>query len=135
MLADIDRRGGMVACIRDGWLEAEINAARIRNQRDIDDGKRVLVGVNRFQVESSEDPPIHIHKIRADEWGERRAAMLRRYRADRDPGRWSDAMARIEGAWRDGDNMVPVLMDALEHRVTMGEAHEAMRKAQHWSFR
>ena len=135
MLADIDRRGGMVACIRDGWLEAEINAARIRNQRDIDDGKRVLVGVNRFQVESSEDPPIHIHKIRADEWGERRAAMLRRYRADRDPGRWSDAMARIEGAWRDGDNMVPVLMDALEHRVTMGEAHKAMRKAQHWSFR
>ena len=134
-LADIDRRGGMVACIRDGWLEAEINAARIRNQQDIDSGRRVLVGVNRFQVDPSEDPPIHIHKIRADEWGGRRAAMLRRYRADRDPGRWAEAMARIEVAWRNGDNMVPVLMDALENRVTMGEAHEAMRKAQQWSFR
>ena len=134
-LADIGQRGGMVACIRDGWLEAEINTARIKNQHDIDSGRRVLVGVNRFQVSPEEDPPIHIHKIRADEWGERRTAMLRRYRAERDQARWAEAMSRIDAGWRNGDNMVPVLMDALENKVTMGEAHEAMRKAQQWSFR
>ena len=53
----------------------------------------------------------------------------------RDQGKWADAMARIEQGWSEGKNMVPVIMDALENNVTMGECHEAMRKAQKWSFR
>jgi len=44
-------------------------------------------------------------------------------------------MTRIENAWKDGANMVPVLMDALKHKVTMGECHDAMRAAQGFSFR
>ena len=44
-------------------------------------------------------------------------------------------MEQIDRAWKAGDNMVPVLMNALENKVTMGECHEAMRQAQNWSFR
>lgn len=44
-------------------------------------------------------------------------------------------MGRIDRAWKDGANMVPVIMDALKHKVTMGECHEAMRQAQGFSFR
>jgi methylmalonyl-CoA mutase N-terminal domain/subunit len=116
-------------------LESQINAERIRNQTDLDSGRRNLVGVNRFQIPPEEETPLHIHKIQADVWGARRGDYLRKYRAERDAQKWSAAMARIDHAWKAGDNMVPVLMDALQNKVTMGECHEAMRQAQNWSFR
>ncbi len=134
-LAEIDAQGGMVNAIRQGWLETQINAARYRNQDALDTGRRPLVGVNRYTIAPEEEIPVKVHKIRADEWGERRARYLRDYRAKRDPKAWAGAMQRIENAWKEGANMVPVLMDALSCKVTMGEAHQAMRKAQGWDFR
>jgi methylmalonyl-CoA mutase N-terminal domain/subunit len=129
-LAELDEHGGMSRAVRDGWLEAQINAARYRNQDELDAGRRSLVGVNRFTIPPEEEIPVNVHKIRFDEWGERRSDYLRRYRADRDAQRWSDAMSQLETAWRDGDNMVLVIMHALQSRCTMGEIHRAMRDAQ-----
>jgi methylmalonyl-CoA mutase N-terminal domain/subunit len=134
-LTEIDAQGGMAAAIRSGWLEQQINAARYRNQRDIDSGRRPLVGVNRFTIPPEEERPIKVHKIKADEWGARRTEYLRQYRAQRDRQKWSDAMAQIESAWKSNDNMVPAIMNALKNQATMGEIHEAMRLAQNWSFR
>ncbi|MCX7177621.1 MAG: methylmalonyl-CoA mutase family protein, partial [Proteobacteria bacterium] len=128
-------KGGMISCIKEGWLESQINQERLKNQRDLDSGRRPLVGVNRYQIPPEEETPLKIHKIQADEWGARRSEVLRRYRAERNPQKWSEAMARIDKGWKDGVNMVPVLMDALKNKATMGECHEAMRKAQDWSFR
>ena len=134
-LNDLDARGGMAKAIRNGWLEEQINAARYRNQRDIDSGRRPLVGVNRFTIPREEERPVHVHKIKADEWGERRAEYLLRYRSGRDRQKWNDALSQLESAWKNNENMVPVIMNALESKVTMGEIHEAMRRAQNWSFR
>jgi len=134
-LKEIERLGGMIACIREHWLESQINDERIRNQNDLDTGRRTLVGVNRFQIPRGEEIPLKIHKIQAEQWGARRADYLREYRATRDQGRWAEAMARLEAGWKNGENMVPLLMNALQNKVTMGECHEAMRNAQNWSFR
>ncbi|CAG4882821.1 Methylmalonyl-CoA mutase [Georgfuchsia toluolica] len=134
-LAEVDQSGGMIDYIKKGQLETQINEQRIKNQLDIDSGRKNLVGVNRFQIPREEETPIHIHKIQADVWGARRGEYLRKYRAERDQGKWAEFMARIDSAWKSGENMVPVLMQALQNKVTMGECHEAMRKAQSWSFR
>lgn len=134
-LAEIESKGGMINCIKEGWLESQINQERYKNQRDLDSGRHPLVGVNRFQIPREDETPLKIHKIQADEWGARRSEVLRRYRAERNPQQWAEAMARVDQAWKDGSNMVPVLMDALKNKATMGECHEAMRKAQNWSFR
>lgn len=130
----IDKMGGMVKAIKDGWLEEQINQARYRNQRDIDSGRRPLVGVNRFTIPSEEEIPLKVHKIKADEWGGKRSQYLQGYRATRDAQKWNDALSQIDQAWKNGDNMVPVIMNALKNKATMGEIHEAMRKAQNWSF-
>jgi methylmalonyl-CoA mutase, N-terminal domain len=134
-IAEIDAMGGMSKVIRDGWLEQQINAARYRNQRDLDSGRRTQVGVNRFTIPPEEERPVHVHKIRADEWGARRGDYLRGYREARDPDRWNAGLARVAEAWNGGENMVPVIMNALRCQATMGEIHEAMRQAQGWSFR
>jgi len=134
-MMEVEERGGLTECVRTGWLETEINEARYKNQRDLDQNRRPLIGVNRYRIPPEEEIPIKIHKIKASEWGERRGDYLRRYREERDPVAWAEAMTRIENAWKDGANMVPVLMDALKHKVTMGECHDAMRAAQGFSFR
>ncbi len=134
-IAEIDAMGGMAQAIREGWLERQINAARYRNQRDLDSGRRTLVGVNRFTIPPSEERPVSVHKIRADEWGAKRVDYLRAYRAARDGDRWNAALAQIAHSWKSGANMVPAIMNALRCQATMGEIHEAMRRAQSWTFR
>ena len=127
---DVGARGGMARAIREGWLESQINTARYRNQDQIDNNERTLVGVNRFTIPREQEIPVKVHKLRADEWGAARTEYLRNYRASRDEPRWSDAVTRLEQAWRSGQNMVPAIMHALRNRATMGEINEAMRRAQ-----
>lgn len=134
-LAYIEQNGGMAELIKENWLEGEINSQRVRNQKDLDSGRRNLVGVNRFRIPPEEERPIAIHRIQADVWGARRGEYLREYRSSRDEGKWAEAMAQLERGWTEGKNMVPLIMNALENKVTMGECHEAMRKAQKWAFR
>jgi len=127
---DVGARGGMACAIKEGWLESQINTARYRNQDQIDNNERTLVGVNRFTIPREQEIPVKVHKLRADEWGAARTEYLRNYRASRDEPSWSDAVTRLEQAWRSGQNMVPVIMDALRNKATMGEINEAMRRAQ-----
>jgi methylmalonyl-CoA mutase N-terminal domain/subunit len=131
-LAEIDAMGGMAHAIRSGWLETQINAARCRNQEQLDTGRRTLVGVNRFTIPPEQERPVVVHRIRADEWGAHRAQYLQRFRASRDRVTWSDALSQVEAAWREGANMVPVLMHALRAKATMGELNDAMRRAHGW---
>jgi methylmalonyl-CoA mutase N-terminal domain/subunit len=134
-LAEVDGLGGLAECIKKGWLESQVNEARYKNQRDLDSGKKKLVGVNEFRIAPEDEIPVKIHKIRASEWGAKRAEYLRAYRAGRDESKWAEAMGQIDAAWKQGENMVPVLMNALKSKVTMGECHEAMRQAQGFDFR
>jgi methylmalonyl-CoA mutase, N-terminal domain len=131
-LAEIEKMGGMAHAIRSGWLETQINAARYRNQEQLDSGRRPLVGVNRYTIPPEQERPVEVHRIRADEWGARRAEYLKRFRATREPVAWADALSQVEAAWREGRNMVPVLMHALRAKATMGELNEAMRRADGW---
>ena len=134
-LLEIDEHGGMAGAVQDGWLEEQINAARYRNQSDLDSGRKALVGVNRYSIPKEQERPIEVHKIKADEWGARRSRYLAEFRSKRDKQKWGDALSQIESAWAAGENMVPVIMNALRNNATMGEIHEAMRSAQNWSFR
>ena len=132
---EIDAMGGMAKAVKEGWLEQQINLARYRNQKVLDSGQRALVGVNRFTIPKEEERPVHVHKIRADEWGARRAAYLKDYRAKRDNDKWNAALTKLEEGWKSGANMVPLVMNALRNKATMGEIHAAMRKVQGWKLK
>ena len=134
-LDEIESLGGMASAIREGWLESQINEARYRNQDELDSGRRPLVGVNRYTIAQDEEIPVEVHKIRADEWGNKRSEYLRSFRAQRDAALWNEAMMKLESSWNESGNMVPVIMHALRCGCTMGEIHEAMRNAQAFSFR
>jgi methylmalonyl-CoA mutase N-terminal domain/subunit len=132
LMATIEERGGMIQAVKTGWLENEINHARFRHQQALDTGRRPLVAVNCYTIPKQEEKPVNVHKIRADEWGARRAEYLKGFRAKRDAGAWSDALSQVEKTYCSDQNMVPVIMHALRAKATMGEIHEAMRRSHGW---
>jgi methylmalonyl-CoA mutase N-terminal domain/subunit len=127
LMADVDEQGGLIQAARSGWLESEITKARVAGQYALERGERTVVGVNRYV--SGQQPDIDFHVIRAEDWGARRAVYLRDYRARRNQQETDAALEQVRLKMREDVNMIPVIMDALRARATLGEIHGAMREA------
>jgi methylmalonyl-CoA mutase N-terminal domain/subunit len=119
----IDDMGGMIAAIEAGFPQSEIAAASYRYQREIEQGERVIVGVNRFQ---SDDQPIELLQIdeTAAKHQEQKLAALRKRRDHAQVERSLDALRRAaEGT----QNTMPYLLDAVKSYATLGEICDAFR--------
>jgi methylmalonyl-CoA mutase N-terminal domain/subunit len=125
ILDRIDAMGGTLAAIEDGVIQREIQESAYRAQVAIDAGEMVVVGVNRFTDASARsaiatlslDPTVEARQI------ERVRAM----RAGRSASACDDAVAAVTRAARDGGNLVPPIVTAVEAHATVGEIADAMR--------
>ncbi len=127
-LAIIDRiesRGGGLKAIERGETQREIQESAYRFQRQVEQGERVVVGVNRFQ-EDEEAPPGDILRIDPDV---ERAQVdrLRSLRQRRDPVKWRAALDTLEQRARTDENLVPALVDAVLAHATVGEITDRLR--------
>ncbi len=123
-LDEIDRRGGMVAAVEQGYPQSEIAEASYRFQLAVESGERVIVGVNAFTAD--EVPPIDLH--RADPDVERvQLERVRELRARRDPARHAAAMAALLAACAGTDNVMPHLIEAGKAGATLGEMCDVFR--------
>lgn len=119
ILEQIDERGGALAAVEQGFQSQAIHRAAYEHQKAVERGTRRIVGVNCYELEEEEPPPI----LRVDdELARSRAAFLERWRAERDEAAWAAALDALGGAAaRDGDNLVPLIVDAVEAGATVGE--------------
>jgi methylmalonyl-CoA mutase N-terminal domain/subunit len=127
-LAIIDRiesRGGAREAIERGEIQHEIQESAYRFQRQVEQGERVIVGVNRFQ-EADETPPGDILRIDPD-LEQAQVERVRALRERRDPGRWQEAMEALELAARSDENLVPTIVDAVLAWATVGEIAGRLR--------
>jgi methylmalonyl-CoA mutase N-terminal domain/subunit len=126
LLERIDRAGGTLAAIERGVVQREIQESAYRAQQRIDSGEAVVVGVNRFAGEKERSPSIDV--LRIDEGVEpRQVERVRAVRAARDATAWRAALDGVERAARDGSNLVPPIVQAVEARATVGEISDALR--------
>jgi methylmalonyl-CoA mutase N-terminal domain/subunit len=124
-LDKIDALGGMLKAIEQGYIQQEIQNASYEYQQRVDRLEQLVVGVNSFQVDH--ENPVPLQKI--DESLERKQVeRLRALREKRDKGVWNSAMLGIEDAARQGDNLMPSIIKAVESNCTVGEISDAMRK-------
>jgi methylmalonyl-CoA mutase N-terminal domain/subunit len=133
MIEAIDKAGGTLAAIESGRIQRQVQDAAYATQQAIDRGEQVIVGVNRFldsDVESgspANTPALQL--LRIDPEGERRqAASVAAVRASRDARAWQTSIDAIEEAARDGSNLVPRVLTAVESRATLGEISDALRR-------
>ncbi|MBV9670555.1 MAG: methylmalonyl-CoA mutase [Acidobacteriales bacterium] len=124
-LQQIDQMGGTIRAIERGYVQQEIQDAAYRYQRDVDEQRQIVVGVNRFQIEQENAPELQ----RIDPALEQaQIERVRALRARRDARRYEHAIERVEEHARCGANLMPSIMEAVESSCTVGEIANAMRR-------
>ena len=130
VLERIDKMGGMIAAIEAGVPQREIETRAFEHQRDTESGERVVVGQNRFVDEGNAvagaDDGIARHQQDAQIERAQRDR-LTRLRQTRDGTAAARALQEIDVAARGSSNLVPVILRAVNHRVTLGEISDALR--------
>jgi len=123
---EIERRGGVIRCIEEGFFQREIARSAYRYQQEVERKERILVGVNEFVT----DEPLTIPILKIDETVERdQLARLARLRAERDHGAVKDRLASLTRAARDGGaNLMDRILDCARAYATEGEIRDALRE-------
>ena len=121
----IDKLGGVVEAIKQNFFQREIAEASFRYQSEVEAKQRVIVGVNRYELE--DEPELELHRIDPTLEG-KQIDRVQALRARRDPAAVERELARLtEGAARDDVNLMPIIVDAARAYVTMGEMCDALR--------
>ena len=121
----IDDMGGMVSAIAKGYPQGEIQEAAYQAQRELEENRTVVVGVNQFQVK--EPPPQGL--LRVDENVERvQSERLKALRAERNNAAATRTVEALrKAAAQPEENLIPLILDAVKAEATLGEISDAMR--------
>jgi len=120
----IDELGGIVRAIEIGFPQKEIAEAAYRYQQELDRGEKIMVGVNKYQLDA--EPPLEILRISPDV-EPRQAQRVRERKQARDAAAVRSALAAVQRAARDGANLMPPIIDAVQHECTVGEISDVFR--------
>jgi methylmalonyl-CoA mutase N-terminal domain/subunit len=123
-LRQIEQRGGVIPALKTGFFQREIAEAAYRYQREIDEGRRRVVGVNAYV----EEEPLTIPLLKIDAKGERRQIeRLRQLREERDNKAVDTALSALCEAARGTDNLMPFILDAVRAYATLQEISDVFR--------
>jgi methylmalonyl-CoA mutase N-terminal domain/subunit len=119
----IDAMGGSVNAIEQGYIQKEIADASYRYQKDIESKDKIIVGVNNF-ISDAVNPPI----LRVDDSIRvQQIEKLKQVKAERDNEKVKADLARLEQAAKDGSNVMPIIIDAVENYASLGEIADTFR--------
>jgi len=122
----IEQLGGVIPAIKDNFFQREIAEASFRYQAEVESGKRVVVGVNRYVLD--DEVPIPLLKI-DPALEQKQIDRLAGVRARRDSAAVESRLAALrEAAAKDGVNLMPLIVDAARDYVTLGEMCDALRE-------
>jgi len=121
----IDEMGGMLAAIDRGFPQMEIADAAYHYQRQLDDGEKVMVGVNKYVAD--EDTPTEVLKI-DEEVEEKQIARLKEVKASRDNRKVTQALSDLRAASRTDENLMPYVIAAVKEYATEQEICDVWRE-------
>jgi methylmalonyl-CoA mutase N-terminal domain/subunit len=124
-LDKIEAMGGMLKAVERGFIQQEIQNASYEWQTRVDGLDQVVVGVNKFAIDEEKEVPLQ----RIDPALEpKQVERLRALRARRPKAPWEAAIKAVEDAARNGSNLMPAIIHAVENYATVGEISDAMRR-------
>ena len=124
LIEEIDSKGGMLQCIEEGWVQSQIMDSAYKFQREVEDKKRTIVGVNDY-LENQEEQKEEITKIDEEAIKEQieKLTALREKRGD-----ISHHLEIIEQKAVTNENLMPFIIKAVSEKVTIGEVCNSLRK-------
>lgn len=123
-LSKIDRMGGAVKCVETGYFKNEIHNAAYQYQKDVESGKSIVVGLNKFTIDETVKP--NLMKIDASVEA-KRAKRLSAIRSERNKAKAENLLSKIKDACSTSENLFPLVLEAVENDVTMGEIINVMK--------
>jgi methylmalonyl-CoA mutase N-terminal domain/subunit len=123
LIEEIDRRGGAIAAIETAFTQEAIQESAYHFQRAVEEGRRVVVGVNRFQ---GDEESVEIVKI-GPRHERDQVEGLKRLRAERDPAAVESRLAEVRRAAEGSHNLLPPMRAALQAYATIGEVCGVLR--------
>jgi methylmalonyl-CoA mutase N-terminal domain/subunit len=125
IFAEIDAQGGVTAAIEKGWLQRQIAQSATRFQRDVEDGRRLIVGVNAFTEHDEPDVEILTIGEDADRVQRERLAAVR---ARRDQSQVETCLAALESAAVAEQNIMPAMLDCARAYCTLYEIRHRLEE-------
>ncbi len=121
----VDKLGGVLPAIEKGFFQREIAEAAYKYQKEIDENKRAIVGVNKYKM----DEPIEIPILKMDEKGEERQInRLKKIRNERDKSKFENNLNKLRKAAEGDDNLMPYILDCVHSYATLGETCGVLRE-------
>jgi methylmalonyl-CoA mutase, N-terminal domain len=123
--AEIERRGGVLQCIEEGFFQRELARSAYRHQQELERKERVIVGVNEFTME---DEKLHIPVMKIDHQVERdQLAFLKQVKARRDNGAVQASLAHLGDVARSDGNTFEAIYACAKCYATVGEMCDVLR--------
>lgn len=121
----IDGMGGAVNAIESGYIQQEIASSGYEYQRAIEAGEKIIVGQNKFLVQ--ETPLVNLLKV-DDSIRQLQVEKINKIKAQRDNRHVIKCLNDLQQAAKDGTNLMPLILNAVEGYATLGEIADEMRK-------
>jgi methylmalonyl-CoA mutase N-terminal domain/subunit len=123
-LKKIDRLGGAMVAVEKGFFQEEIRNNAYQLKKEIDENKRVIVGVNKYQDMHNVEPKLN----RIDqEMENRQIARLRDLKNSRDRGKVEKTLSQLQKAAEKEENLMPHIINAIKNYSTLGEISGTLR--------
>jgi len=124
LIEKIDSMGGAVTAIERGWIQNEIARSAYRFQRGVDDGRQIIVGVNKFSSEKEEET----HLLEIDhEAIENQKKRVKIFKANRNGIHIQNRLTELENAAVGQENLIPFIIECVKQKCTLGEISDALR--------
>jgi methylmalonyl-CoA mutase N-terminal domain/subunit len=121
----IDKMGGAVRAVEEGYMQQEIHRAALSTQREIESGKQVVVGVNRYRLEQETEPQL----LRVDPAiAKQQVEQLRELKAKRNAMEVEEKLNRLKKAAQGTENLMPHILNAVKAYCTIGEICHVLRE-------
>jgi methylmalonyl-CoA mutase N-terminal domain/subunit len=121
----IDEMGGSPEAIEKGYIQKEIQDSAFKFQREIEEEKRIVVGLNRFQVEEAKvtdllrvNPAVRITQIEK----------LKKIKSERDGNKAKKSLAALKKGAQGDDNLMPLILKSVKAYATLGEICEVLKE-------
>lgn len=125
LMEKIDSLGGSVPAIEQGFIQNEIARSAYDYQRKIETGEKIIVGVNKFKAES--EAPVPGFRI-DDSIRQLQSEKLQALRNNRSNPRCDSILQSLNDAASNGDNIMPIVIEAVESKCTLGEIADTLRE-------
>jgi methylmalonyl-CoA mutase N-terminal domain/subunit len=125
IIDEIDGKGGMLPAVQNQWVQRQIQDTAYERQREIEQGERIIVGVNEFTVEDDE-PQMDVEEV-TEEDERRQVESLESVKADRDEEAVEEALAALRDTAQGDGNLLPPIVDAVKAYATVGEICNTLR--------